>query len=141
AGEQVRLKPDTTYNGSADDSADQPFHGCRLPGTTVRRTTVPRTTVPRTTVSCHGSTGSGRSVRLQPDLIRRGVIMLQDFRFAIRSLARAKGLSLTVVMTLALGIGANAAIFSVVRGVLLRPLVNRDEARLLYIRQSAAGNG
>ena len=44
-------------------------------------------------------------------------------------------------MTLALGIGANAAIFSVVRGVLLRPLVNRDEDRLIYIRQSAPGLG
>ncbi len=62
-----------------------------------------------------------------------------DLRFAVRSLLRAKGLSLTVVATLALGIGANAAIFSVVRGVLLRPLVNRDEERLIYIRQSAPG--
>jgi predicted permease len=64
-----------------------------------------------------------------------------DLRFAFRSLARAKGLSLTIVLTLALGIGANAAIFSVVRGVLLRPLVNRDEDRLIYIRQSARGLG
>ena len=64
-----------------------------------------------------------------------------DFKFALRSLARAKGLSATVVLTLALGIGANAAIFSVVRGVLLRPLVNRDESRLIYIRQSAPGIG
>ncbi len=64
----------------------------------------------------------------------------QDMRIALRSLRRAKGLAFTVV-TLALGIGANAAIFSVVRGVLLRPLVNRDEARLIYIRQSAPGLG
>src|SRR4051812_21283690 len=67
--------------------------------------------------------------------------LLTDFRFALRSLARVKGLSLTVVVTLALGIGANAAIFSVVRGVLLRPLANRDEDRLIYIQQSARGIG
>src|SRR5678810_745768 len=66
---------------------------------------------------------------------------VQDLKFALRSLGRAKGLSLTVILTLALGIGANAAIFSVVRGVLLRPLVNRDEDRLIYIRQTAKGIG
>ncbi len=62
-----------------------------------------------------------------------------DLKCAFRSLTRAKGLALTVIVTLALGIGANAAMFSVVRGVLLRPLVNRDESRLIYIRQSAPG--
>src|SRR5438477_5445649 len=66
---------------------------------------------------------------------------VNDLRVAFRSLARSKGLTLTVVLTLALGIGANAAIFSLVRGVLLRPLVNRDEDRLIYIRQSAPGIG
>ncbi len=66
---------------------------------------------------------------------------LTDIRYALRSLARVKGLAITVIVTLALGIGANAAIFSVVRGVLLRPLVNRDEDRLIYIRQSAPGLG
>src|SRR5262245_14565144 len=65
----------------------------------------------------------------------------RDMRFALRSLWRVKGLTATVVITLALGIGANAAIFSVVRGVLLRPLVNRDEDRLIYIRQHAPGMG
>ena len=65
--------------------------------------------------------------------------MLTDFKCAVRSLVRVRGLALTVIVTLALGIGANAAIFSVVRGVLLRPLVNKDEDRLLYIRQSAMG--
>ena len=67
--------------------------------------------------------------------------LLTDLRFALRSLSRVKGLALTVIVTLALGIGANAAIFSVVRGVLLKPLANRDENRLIYIRQSARGIG
>jgi hypothetical protein len=49
--------------------------------------------------------------------------MLRDLKYALRSLAYAKGLAVTVVVTLALGIGANAAIFSLVRGLLLRPLV------------------
>src|SRR6202165_3910582 len=66
---------------------------------------------------------------------------LHDLRVALRSLARTKGLAVTVVLTLALGIGANAAIFSLVRGVLLRPLVNSDENRLIYIQQSAPGIG
>ena len=66
---------------------------------------------------------------------------LNELKFALRSLGRAKGLVITVVLTLALGIGANAAIFSVVRGVLLRPLVNREEGRLIYIQQSAQGIG
>jgi putative ABC transport system permease protein len=64
-----------------------------------------------------------------------------DLRVGMRSLWRAKGLAATVTITLALGIGANAAIFSVVRGVLLRPLVNRGEDRLIYIQQSAPGLG
>ncbi|HXN21912.1 MAG TPA: ADOP family duplicated permease [Candidatus Dormibacteraeota bacterium] len=66
---------------------------------------------------------------------------VNDLRVAVRSLARTKGLAVTVVLTLALGIGANAAIFTLVRGVLLKPLVNRDEDRLIYIRQSAPGIG
>jgi putative ABC transport system permease protein len=65
----------------------------------------------------------------------------RDLRFAIRSLSRVRALWITVALTLALGIGANAAIFSVVRAVLLRPLANRDENRLLYLRQSAPGIG
>lgn len=66
---------------------------------------------------------------------------VRDVRFAIHSLARTPGLACAVILTLALGIGANAAIFTLVRGVLLRPLVNRDEDRLIYIRQSAPGIG
>lgn len=64
---------------------------------------------------------------------------LRDLRVAFYSLTRTPGLAITVILTLALGIGANAAIFTLVRGVLLKPLVNRDENRLIYIRQSAPG--
>ncbi len=71
----------------------------------------------------------------------RADLILQDLKVALRSLWRSKGLSITVILTLALGIGANAAIFSLVRGVLLRPLVNRGEDRLIYIRQDAPGYG
>src|SRR5271156_3102643 len=63
----------------------------------------------------------------------------RDLRIPFHSLVHSKGLATIVILTLALGIGANAAIFTLVRGVLLKPLVNRDENRLMYIRQSAPG--
>jgi len=66
---------------------------------------------------------------------------VRDLRVAAHSLIRTPGLAIAVVLTLALGIGANAAIFTLVRGVLLKPLVNRGEDRLIYIRQSAPGIG
>ncbi len=71
--------------------------------------------------------------------LRYATALLGDLRVALRSLGRTPALWATVALTLALGIGVNAAIFSVVRGVLLRPLVNRDEDRLIYIQQSAPG--
>jgi putative ABC transport system permease protein len=64
-----------------------------------------------------------------------------DLRLAFHSLMHSKSLAAIVILTLALGIGANAAIFTLVRGVLLKPLVNRDENRLVYIRQSAPSGG
>jgi putative ABC transport system permease protein len=66
---------------------------------------------------------------------------LRDLKIALRSLARVPALWIAIALTLALGIGANAAIFSVVRAVLLRPLANRNESQLLYLRQSAQGIG
>jgi putative ABC transport system permease protein len=77
----------------------------------------------------------------QPRWVDTAGALWQDMRIAWRSLRHAKGLAITVAVTLALGIGANVAIFSVVRQVLLRPLVNRDEDRLVYIRQSAQSLG
>jgi predicted permease len=69
------------------------------------------------------------------------MLFLHDLKIAVRSLWRERALWFTVALTLALGIGANAAIFSVVRAVLLRPLANQDEDRLLYLRQAAPGLG
>ncbi|HJU65135.1 MAG TPA: ABC transporter permease, partial [Gemmatimonadaceae bacterium] len=66
---------------------------------------------------------------------------IHDLRYAFRSLFRARGFTLAVVLTLGLGIGANTAIFSVVRGVLLRPLPHRDGDRLVYLRHSIDGPG
>src|SRR5271169_1538294 len=72
---------------------------------------------------------------------RVAMSFLRDLKIAVRSLWRVRALWITVALTLALGIGANAALFSVIRAVLLRPLANRDEDRLLYLRQSAPGMG
>ena len=66
---------------------------------------------------------------------------MRDLRYALRSLLRARGFALTVILTLGLGIGANTAIFSVVRGVLLKPLPHRDGDRLVYLRHSITGPG
>ena len=74
-------------------------------------------------------------------MIQSIMSFLSELKVGARSLSRSKGLTITVVLTLAIGIGANAAMFSLVRAVLLRPLVNREEDRLIYIRQSAPGVG
>src|SRR5207253_2601621 len=64
---------------------------------------------------------------------------LSDLRRAFRSLYKARGFAGAVILTLALGIGANTAMFTLLRGTLLRPLPNRDAERLVYLRQSAPG--
>src|SRR5512145_783784 len=68
-------------------------------------------------------------------------MLIRDIRYAIRSLTRARGFAIAVILTLGLGIGANTAIFSVVSGVLLRPLPHRDGDRLVYLRHSINGPG
>jgi len=66
---------------------------------------------------------------------------LSDLRRVFRSLYRARGFTVAVILTLALGIGANTAMFTLLRGTLLRALPNREGERLVYLRQSAKGAG
>src|SRR4029077_19355836 len=82
-----------------------------------------------------------RVPRTSIPLKRRAQNDMNDLKFALRQLRKSLGFTFVVIITLALGIGANAAIFTLVRGVLIKPLVNRDEGRLIYIRQSAPNIG
>ena len=90
-------------------------------------------------MTAHTINESKRDVPGITSLKRNAFALFGDLRVALRSVGRTPALWVTVALTLALGIGANAAIFSILRGVLLRPLVNRDEDRLIYIQQSAPG--
>jgi putative ABC transport system permease protein len=87
-----------------------------------------------------GLTQAAESVRDQ-----RGMPWLEDvwrdFTLALRSLRRNRGFAIAVILTLALGIGANTAMFTVLRGTLLRGLPNRDGEHLVYLRQSTEGAG
>ncbi len=77
----------------------------------------------------------------RPRWLEAAIALVADLRIAFRALRRSPGLAATIAVMLALGIGANAAVFSVVRQVLFLPLVNDDEQRLVYIRQGAPGIG
>ena len=87
-----------------------------------------------------GLTQAAEAVRAQ-----RGLPWIEsiasDIKYALRALRHSPAFTAVVVITLALGIGANTAIFSVVRGVLLKPLPHRDGDRLLYLRHSMDGPG
>jgi predicted permease len=106
----------------------------------VRRGMDPDAAERRARLEAGGVTAAAEAVRDQ-----RGLPWIEsiaaDVKYAVRALRHTPAFSTVVIVTLALGIGANTAIFSVVRAVLLKPLPNRDGARLMYLRQSADGPG
>jgi predicted permease len=94
----------------------------------------------RARLASGGLTVAAEAVRDQ-----RGLPWLEsvaaDVKYAVRALRHSVAFTTVVVLTLALGIGANTAIFSVVRGVLFKPLPHRDGDRLVYFRHSTDGPG
>ena len=127
---------------SADDEMREEFeaHVEMETAENIRRGMGPDEARRQALVAAGGLTQAAEAVRDQ-----RGLPWLEsigaDLKYAVRSLRHSPAFTAIVVITLALGIGANTAIFSVVRGVLLKPLPHRDGHRLMYVRHSMDGPG
>ena len=67
--------------------------------------------------------------------------LLRDLRYAFRNLRNARGFALVAAVTLAIGIGANTAIFSIIDAVLLRPLPYRHSSQLVRLNETESASG
>ena len=127
---------------AADDSLSEELHAHLDMQTAenVRRGMRPDAARRQAVLASGGMTQGAEAVRDQ-----RGLPWIEsvaaDIKYALRTLRRSPAFTTVVAITLALGIGANTAIFSVVRGVLLKPLPHRDGARLVYLHHSMDGPG
>jgi len=142
-GVLARIAGTFSRQGPDDDLRDEMLAHVEMEtAENIRRGMAPDEARRRALLSSGGVTQAAEAVRDQ-----RGLpwieSMVSDVRYAVRALRHSRAFALTVVVTLALGIGANTAIFSVVRGVLLKPLPHREGDRLMYLRQSndAPGGG
>src|SRR5215510_6642751 len=84
----------------------------------------------------------GNTLRIREEIYQMNTVsfldsLSHDFRYALRGMKRRPGFTAAVVVTLALGIGANTAIFSIVNGVLIKPLPYPNADGLISIRHSA----
>ena len=130
----------TGYRADDDLRAELQAHLDMDTAENIRRGMNPAAARRQAMLSAGGLTQAAEAVRAQ-----RGIPWIEsvaaDIKYALRTLRHSPAFTTIVVITLALGIGANTAIFSVVRGVLLKPLPHKAGDRLLYLRQSMDGPG
>ncbi len=128
----------TKYRGDSDLGEEMAAHLEMETAENIRRGMGPAEARRKAMMAAGGVTQAAEAVRDQRGLPSVESIAA-DVKYAFRALRRTPAFTTIVVITLALGIGANTAIFSVVRGVLLKPLPHRDGNRLVYLRQSTDG--